>query len=262
MLATPVVSWAPDEVSVLAAPLQPATRVKLTAAVTATAAMREREKPMMDMPESFPGNVSELSGSRGRFLREASLPPGSGSADRCGCRGTGRLMPSEALSGTGPAIAGNHVNVEQLLANAPEKLVNSLKSVSSRRMRQEFPDLVRHYYRANRLWSGSSFAGSVGGAPSSIVRQYVSTSVRRAAEPPGSSHPRPEARSNGPQPGSGGVRSAPERHNVGYEPARLPSSGGPQEDLAAVRRTRLISVNGSGPVRNWPMTHARFSVAN
>ncbi|GGV71260.1 hypothetical protein GCM10010277_82930 [Streptomyces longisporoflavus] len=57
---------------------------------------------------------------------------------------------------------------------AVSKLVNSLKGVSSsRRLRQEFPDLVRHYYRANKLWSGSYFAGSVGGAPLSIVKQYI-----------------------------------------------------------------------------------------
>ena len=43
----------------------------------------------------------------------------------------------------------------------------------ARRLRQEFPDLVRHYYRANKLWSGSYFAGSVGGAPLSTVRQYI-----------------------------------------------------------------------------------------
>ena len=41
----------------------------------------------------------------------------------------------------------NHVH---LLVNFPpkvalSKLVNSLKGVSSRRMRQEFPDLVQHY---------------------------------------------------------------------------------------------------------------------
>ena len=65
-----------------------------------------------------------------------------------------------------------------LLVNFPpkvavSKLVNSLKGVSSRRLRQEFPDLVRHYYRANRLWSGSYFAGSVGGAPISVLRQYI-----------------------------------------------------------------------------------------
>ncbi len=65
-----------------------------------------------------------------------------------------------------------------LLAHYPpkvavSKLVNSLKGVSSRRLRQEFPDLVRHYWRAQRLWSGSYFAGSVGGAPLSIVKQYI-----------------------------------------------------------------------------------------
>ncbi|WP_406383219.1 IS200/IS605 family transposase [Streptomyces sp. NBC_01618] len=56
---------------------------------------------------------------------------------------------------------------------APSKLVNSLKGVSSRRLRQEYPELVRHYWRAQRLWSGSCFAGSVGGAPLSSVRQYT-----------------------------------------------------------------------------------------
>lgn len=56
---------------------------------------------------------------------------------------------------------------------ALSRLVNSLKGVSSRRMRQEFPELARHYYRANKLWSGSYFAGSVGGAPISVLRQYI-----------------------------------------------------------------------------------------
>lgn len=74
----------------------------------------------------------------------------------------------------------NHVH---LLVNYPpkmavSKLVNSLKGVSSRRLRQEFPDLVRHYWRAQRLWSGSYFAGSVGGAPLSIVRQYIEQQER------------------------------------------------------------------------------------
>ncbi|OKJ19427.1 IS200/IS605 family transposase [Streptomyces sp. CB01580] len=69
----------------------------------------------------------------------------------------------------------NHVH---LLVNFPpkvalSKLVNSLKGVSSRRLRQEYPELVRHYWRAQRLWSGSYFAGSVGGAPLSIVREYI-----------------------------------------------------------------------------------------
>src|SRR5664279_3547101 len=45
--------------------------------------------------------------------------------------------------------------------------------VSSRRMRQEFPELSARYWRRSKLWSGSYFAGSVGGAPLSIVKQYI-----------------------------------------------------------------------------------------
>lgn len=72
-----------------------------------------------------------------------------------------------------------------LLVNFPPKvavpkLVNSLKGVSSRRMRQEFPELARHYWRAQRLWSGSYFAGSVGGAPTSVLRQYIEQQNRPA----------------------------------------------------------------------------------
>ena len=81
----------------------------------------------------------------------------------------------------------NHVH---LLVNFPpkvalSKLVNSLKGVSSRRLRREFPELVRHYWRAQRLWSGSYFAGSVGGAPISVLRQYIEQQDR----PPGPSVP-------------------------------------------------------------------------
>lgn len=64
-----------------------------------------------------------------------------------------------------------HVNFPPKVALS--KLVNSLKGVSSRRLRQEFPELVQHYWRARRLWSGSYFAGSVGGAPISVLRQYI-----------------------------------------------------------------------------------------
>ena len=51
--------------------------------------------------------------------------------------------------------------------------VSSLKGMSSRRLRQEFPGLRRHYWRAKRLWPGSYPAGSVGGAPITVPRQYI-----------------------------------------------------------------------------------------
>ena len=38
-------------------------------------------------------------------------------------------------------------------------------------MRQEFPNPVRHYYRANNLWSGSHFAGSASGV--TVLRQHI-----------------------------------------------------------------------------------------
>jgi putative transposase len=65
-----------------------------------------------------------------------------------------------------------------LLVNVPptvaiSRLVISLKGMSSRRLRQEFRDLRQYYWRARRLSSGSYFAGSVGGALISVLRQYT-----------------------------------------------------------------------------------------
>lgn len=64
-----------------------------------------------------------------------------------------------------------------LLVNYPpkiaiSKLVNSLKGVSSRLLRKEFPELHNRFYKGV-LWSPSYFAGSGGGAPISIIKQYV-----------------------------------------------------------------------------------------
>jgi putative transposase len=64
---------------------------------------------------------------------------------------------------------------------AVSKLVNSLKGVSSRRMRQEFPELREHYWRAKVLWSPSYLAASVGGAPLSVLRTYIESQKRLQA---------------------------------------------------------------------------------
>lgn len=52
------------------------------------------------------------------------------------------------------------------------KLVNNLKSVTSRRMRHNFRDL-REAYSNPVLWSRSYFAGSYGDTSSDILNQYI-----------------------------------------------------------------------------------------
>jgi len=55
---------------------------------------------------------------------------------------------------------------------AVSKLVNSLKGVSSRMLKQQYPDIKQHYFK-NVLWSPSYFAASCGGAPISVIKQYI-----------------------------------------------------------------------------------------
>lgn len=65
-----------------------------------------------------------------------------------------------------------HLLVEYPPKVSVSSLVNSLKGVSSRRLRQERPDLAKCYWKGV-LWSPSYFAASCGGAPLSIIQQYI-----------------------------------------------------------------------------------------
>lgn len=65
-----------------------------------------------------------------------------------------------------------HLLVEYPPKVAVSALVNSLKGVSSRLLRKARPDLQARYFKGT-LWSPSYFASSCGGAPISIVRQYI-----------------------------------------------------------------------------------------
>ena len=53
------------------------------------------------------------------------------------------------------------------------KLVGSLKGVSSRMLRKDYPSITKWYYKNQALWSPSYFAASCGGAPIAIIRQYI-----------------------------------------------------------------------------------------
>ena len=65
-----------------------------------------------------------------------------------------------------------HLLVEYPPQVSIPRLVNSLKGVSSRRLRQDRPEVRGRYFKGV-LWSPSYFAASCGGAPISIIRQYV-----------------------------------------------------------------------------------------
>ena len=71
---------------------------------------------------------------------------------------------------------GEDDHVHLLVSYPPKtslsKLVNSLKGASSRTLRARFPDVKDRYWK-NVLWSPSYFAASCGGAPISIIRQYI-----------------------------------------------------------------------------------------
>ena len=56
---------------------------------------------------------------------------------------------------------------------AVSALVNSLKGVSSRMIRQKKYPTIRKKLWGGALWSPSYFAGSCGGAPLSVIRHYI-----------------------------------------------------------------------------------------
>lgn len=74
---------------------------------------------------------------------------------------------------------GDHVH---LLINFPPKvtitkLVNSLKGVSSRLIRKKKYPTIEKALWENALWSPSYFAASCGGAPLSIIQEYIQQQV-------------------------------------------------------------------------------------
>lgn len=52
------------------------------------------------------------------------------------------------------------------------KLVNSLKGVSSRKLKLHHPEIANRYYKS-ALWGPSYFAASCGGAPLEVIKQYI-----------------------------------------------------------------------------------------
>ena len=71
---------------------------------------------------------------------------------------------------------GEDDHVHLLISYPPKasvsRLVNGLKGVSSRLLRQRHPDIAKRYWKGV-LWSPSYFAAACGGAPLPIFKQYI-----------------------------------------------------------------------------------------
>ncbi|HAX4194198.1 TPA: IS200/IS605 family transposase, partial [Escherichia coli] len=86
-----------------------------------------------------------------------------------------------------------------LLINYPPKLaisslVNSLKGVSSRLLRRDRPDIAVRYYDKGVLWSPGYFVSSCGGAPISVICQYIEQQQTPGQVENRALYPRPEER--------------------------------------------------------------------
>ena len=72
---------------------------------------------------------------------------------------------------------GEHDHVHLLIEYPPKvaisKMVNSLKGVSARKLRDEYRYWINQHSMNGHLWSPSYFAASCGGAPLSVVKHYI-----------------------------------------------------------------------------------------
>ncbi len=62
----------------------------------------------------------------------------------------------------------------------PSDAVNNFKTVLSRRLRAEYPDLVHAYHGKSVLWSPSYCIVSAGGASLEVLKQYIKDQDRPA----------------------------------------------------------------------------------
>ncbi len=76
-----------------------------------------------------------------------------------------------------------------LLINYPPKL-----AISSRLLRRDRPDIAVRYYYKGVLWSPGYFASSCGGAPISVIRQYIEQQQTPDQVENRALYPRPEGR--------------------------------------------------------------------
>lgn len=71
-----------------------------------------------------------------------------------------------------------HLLLEMNPKAAPSVVANNFKTVTSRLLRKEFSEALASVYRKPVLWSRSYFVASCGGAPLSVIQQYIQQQER------------------------------------------------------------------------------------
>ena len=66
-----------------------------------------------------------------------------------------------------------HLLVEVHPNVTPSKLINNLKTVSSRYIREEFAEELKKYYWKPVLWTRAYCLLSTGGEPLSVIKKYI-----------------------------------------------------------------------------------------
>jgi putative transposase len=56
---------------------------------------------------------------------------------------------------------------------APSKLVNTLKTISSRMIRKKYAQYLKSFYGKPVFWTGAYFVTSTGGAPLETLKDYI-----------------------------------------------------------------------------------------
>lgn len=81
-----------------------------------------------------------------------------------------------------------HLLVEVPPKYAPAKVVQIFKGISSRRLRQEFLDLIQRYiWKEGTLWAVGYYIGSVGdGVTTELIREYINNqkTAEEKSKPP------------------------------------------------------------------------------
>jgi len=68
----------------------------------------------------------------------------------------------------------DHIHI--LLAAPPDfnlcRMINSLKTVTSRRLKQEFPEIKNKLWK-EKFWAASYFVATTGGVSIDVIKQYI-----------------------------------------------------------------------------------------